>query len=109
MKKNNEYINGKYNSLALPICSLTIDCIEAYELSNAIDHLEGINRIWLLPTKCKEITKNKAINPYKAKLVKVKVKNPNKGAFNPIKLVTSNCSNGEKIIVFEKTDMLDIK
>ena len=38
---------------------------------------------------------------YKAKLVKDKVKNPKRGAFKPIKFVTSNCSNGECNIIFE--------
>ena len=42
-------MKGKYNSLALPICSLTIEFILAKELSKAIDHLEGTNLALLFP------------------------------------------------------------
>ena len=46
IKKNKEYINGKYNSF--PSCSLTIEPMLAYILSKAIDHFDGTNLLSLL-------------------------------------------------------------
>ena len=57
-KKNSEYIRGKYTSLLLPICSLTIEFILAKEDSNEIDHLLGITFESLFPYKWKLITIN---------------------------------------------------
>ena len=51
----------------------------------------------LLAIKCKITTKKKTTKQYNAKFVIVRLKKPNKGALKPIKLVTSNCSNGEDI------------
>ena len=66
-------------------------------LSNTIDHLEGNNLLLLFATVCNPTIKNKINKEYKAKFVKVKLIYPNIGALKPIKLVVSNCSNGEFI------------
>lgn len=74
MKKNNEYIKGKYFSFEAPICSLTSFLRLANEVSRAIDHLEGTNLVSLFPKKCSPIIRIKTKIAYKVKLVTVKFK-----------------------------------
>jgi len=62
-----------------------------------MDHLFGINLESLFPHKWNPNIINNIKHVYKAKLVIVKFKWPNKGAFKPIKLDTSNWLKGDKI------------
>jgi hypothetical protein len=65
IKKNNEYIKGKYISWLEPIWLFTIDKIVTYILSKKIDHFEGISEFSLLLKICKPIIINKIIREYK--------------------------------------------
>ena len=88
-------MNGTYTSFAAPTLSRTIACTEAYALSNEILHLLGIS-LWLLfAITCRPRTRNSTISEYSPRLVNDRLNCPKIGAFNPTKLVTWNCSNGE--------------
>ena len=65
-------------------------------MSNEILRVSNIEKYY---GKNGNITKaiNNIKHEYKAKLVKLKFKWPKIGAFNPIKLETSNWLNGDKI------------